>query len=495
MLNSEFVESSGDLSDPAITLPNIAKVDRYGRRLDGGLSDIESSPDEFDGIDSEDSEAERAELSVEEESTSETEDEASMPDLSDIATSRVALKDLDWDNLTAVDILAVLQSVAPTTQKVTVYPSSLGRERLEQERQHGPRLSGTIREYYLERLKYFYAIATFPDAQAAAKLVHSANQMEIGASSNTLNLSFVPEDMSFEDDEIREEADSIPDGYEPVHFVTSALQETNCKDTWDQGDVRRKKALQKKFTADDVDKMDLKAYLASSSESEDEVTKRNRRNLLLEAVQEGAEGDESVFGRSSQTAVDNASDSDSLDEEFTIDPELDNRVEEVVRRKITKTPKISDETTLDRIKRKEAERKQRKKERRAAKIVEKNAETQAKEDAVVAASESQLRATMDGDEDDEARHFDLREVVKKHKLRSKSKLKKWEKQRLKRLDEQTEAKTDPGEFVVDESDDRFKLAGATSEFAIDPTNPNFRKTPAMEKFMTTRAMRRTEVAD
>lgn len=58
------------------------------------------------------------------------------------ATPRLACVDLDWENITAVDILVALRSFIPrggSIKSVTVYPSDYGLERMEAEAKSGPR--------------------------------------------------------------------------------------------------------------------------------------------------------------------------------------------------------------------------------------------------------------------------------------------------------------------------------------------------------------------
>jgi hypothetical protein len=53
----------------------------------------------------------------------------------------LALVDLDWDKLRAVDIVAALRSFLPaggSIKRVTVYPSDYGRQRMQQEAAQGP---------------------------------------------------------------------------------------------------------------------------------------------------------------------------------------------------------------------------------------------------------------------------------------------------------------------------------------------------------------------
>ncbi len=57
------------------------------------------------------------------------------------AACRLALVDLDWDKLRAVDIVAALRSFLPaggSIKRVTVYPSDYGRQRMQQEAAQGP---------------------------------------------------------------------------------------------------------------------------------------------------------------------------------------------------------------------------------------------------------------------------------------------------------------------------------------------------------------------
>jgi hypothetical protein len=59
-----------------------------------------------------------------------------------------------------------------------------------------------LRQYQLERLRYYYAIATFTTV-AAAQLVHDElNGTEFERTANILDLSYVPDGMEFAEDEV-----------------------------------------------------------------------------------------------------------------------------------------------------------------------------------------------------------------------------------------------------------------------------------------------------
>jgi hypothetical protein len=61
-------------------------------------------------------------------------------ELTDSPTPYLAILNLDWTNIRAVDIFAMLQSFCPpgTLKKVEVYPSDFGKEMMEKERVYGP---------------------------------------------------------------------------------------------------------------------------------------------------------------------------------------------------------------------------------------------------------------------------------------------------------------------------------------------------------------------
>lgn len=57
-------------------------------------------------------------------------------------TRRLAVVDLDWDRIKAVDILVVLRSFAGQgrVERVTVYPSDFGLQRMAEEASMGPQV-------------------------------------------------------------------------------------------------------------------------------------------------------------------------------------------------------------------------------------------------------------------------------------------------------------------------------------------------------------------
>ncbi|KAJ5123572.1 hypothetical protein N7448_009669 [Penicillium atrosanguineum] len=277
---------------------------------DGGFS--ESSSEEESSSDEEE------EVEAEEE-----EEELEFPDkqqadvpLGEVST-RIAVVNLDWDNIRATDLMAVFSSFLPAggrVMKVAVYPSEFGKERMEREEIEGPpkeifasskqdviededegldseeeeeqikksMLKGDsgeefnstkLRKYQLERLRYYYAILTFSSKDAAKHVYDLVDGAEYLSSANFFDLRFVPDETDFDDDKPRDDCTRIPDGYKPNEFVTDALQHSKVKLTWDADDKTRKEAQARAFRGSrkDIDENDLKAYLGSdSSDSEDE---------------------------------------------------------------------------------------------------------------------------------------------------------------------------------------------------------------------------------
>jgi len=331
-----------------------AKVDRYGRKLpkDAGRKDleryyrIEDEDDEGDGVD-DDEEVERELRRVEEEGegletssdeeseddTVEEEEEETFGLVGDQGaeevpmgevTSRIAVVNLDWDNIRSADLLAVFSSFVPSggrILKVSIYPSDFGKERMEREEMEGPPKeifgrskadvaqdpspsdsdesdeedlddeaqdekikqsilkedqgnefnSASLRRYQLSRLRYYYAVLICSSPSVAEAIYTAVDGTEYLTTANFFDLRFVPNDTDFSTDKARDECERIPDGYRPNEFVTDALQHSKVRLTWDADDGSRKEAQKRAFSGSraEIDENDLKAYLGSDSEEDD----------------------------------------------------------------------------------------------------------------------------------------------------------------------------------------------------------------------------------
>lgn len=322
-----------------------AKVDRYGRPLedDSERKRLKRRYEFEDGIDDDEVERELRRIekaydpirdggysqsssseessSDEDEADEDTEDQVvslgnqqkgDIP-LGDIS-SRIAVVNLDWDNIRAADLMAVFSSFVPAggrLLKVSIYPSQFGKERMEREEMEGPPKeifksskatvadvgadeevddeqqikdslvqadsgedfdSAALRRYQLQRLHYFYAVLEFSSSTIAKAVYDAVDGTEYLTTANFFDLRFVPDETDFSDDQVRDECDKIPEGYKPNDFVTDALQHSNVKLTWDAEDASRKQAQARAFrgSRNDINENDLKAYLGSDSSSDEE---------------------------------------------------------------------------------------------------------------------------------------------------------------------------------------------------------------------------------
>src|SRR5947207_3804079 len=149
------------------------------------------------------------------------------------ATHRLAAVNLDWDNIHALDILAVMQSFIPTTSEetiksVSIYPSEFGKERIQQEAIKGPAVfdkpatedsdevnTTALRNYQLERLRYYYAIIECSSVSIANVLYKALDGAELGSTANIFDLRFVPDDVTLHDTP-KEAGTDVPDGHRPL---------------------------------------------------------------------------------------------------------------------------------------------------------------------------------------------------------------------------------------------------------------------------------------
>ncbi|WVQ82232.1 hypothetical protein IAT38_004360 [Cryptococcus sp. DSM 104549] len=134
-----------------------------------------------------------------------------------------------------------------------------------------------LRQYQLERLRYYYAIATFSTVAAAEFVMNECNGTEFEQTANVMDLSYVPEGMDFDEDTVTDTATKEPKGYKGNDFVTDALRHSKVKLTWDQDDPNRVKLTRRTLTREEIEEQDFKNLVASSGseasepESEDEA--------------------------------------------------------------------------------------------------------------------------------------------------------------------------------------------------------------------------------
>ncbi|KAJ1030824.1 hypothetical protein NDA18_002054 [Ustilago nuda] len=316
---------------------------------------------------------------------------------------------------------------------VRVYPSDFGKERMAKEDLEGPppeifkgskRRGGdddsedeqkitaksivqvdeggefdeeALRKYQLDRLRYYYAVATFDSKETARHVYNEIDGTEMERTANVFDLRFVPDGMEFPDGEegrdaeFRDEATEDIANYKGVDFKTDALRHSRVKLTWDQDDPERSKLTRMVarggLTKDQLRDDDFKTYLASDTESEpdedEKAAKKGRDRLRALLNLDGSGEDGGGFGKKGKRNGGAFDDPRHDDEEvegemqITFMPGLS----EAAAKKSANGKKAGDEdeTTLEKYLRKQKEKKERKKAARSGTAAAANEDAKVKD--------------------------------------------------------------------------------------------------------------------
>ncbi|KAL6940646.1 hypothetical protein ACO0QE_004558 [Hanseniaspora vineae] len=527
--DSEDSGESGDEGSAASAEPSVSNLDRARGEVP---SDYQSSSDES----SSDSDSD-ADSFMEDESDSEIELEEQKPEDTD-PTSVVACVNMDWDHLKSADLMMTFNSFVPKggkILKVAIYPSEFGKERMAREEVEGPPRelfqskkktkkngkgkgssdsdsesdidikdlyeegdadkdfdSKALRRYQLERLRYYYAIVTCNNVDTAKAIYDNCDKSEYEASSNMFDLRYVPEDMEF-DEEPRDSCTDLPKNYRPMTFTTDALQHSKVKLTWDETPADRMEIAKRAFSQKEIDDMDFKAYLASDSESEDDEAAEEARNKLKSLVSNfgsSAFGNKKpqndTFGQNGEAeGEEEDADEGEVDMEVTFTPALEGGDDD------DKVGSDKEESTIEKVRRKEQERRKKRKEKikelkkqahESKKDKLKSKDVPTNKDAKSTA-ELELLMMEDGAEPDsklnKKAHFNMNEILKS------------EKEKGKKSKYQNKERIIEDSFKPNLDDDRFNEIFEDHEFAIDPTQSEYKATQAMKQIMDERSKRKT----
>ncbi|KAI0307985.1 hypothetical protein B0F90DRAFT_1807324 [Multifurca ochricompacta] len=453
-------------------------------------------------------------------------------------TRRIAIVDLDWDYIRATHLYKIFTStISPVKSSssnpvslpavwgkvlsVRIYPSKFGLERMAHE-ENGPPLKlfkkkktidgeevnektiyetgnadeydeDALRQYQLERLRYYYAIVECGTVQLASHLYSMLQGAELERSANVLNLSFVPDDMTFEV-ECRDQATSVIEStnYQPLDFATDALRHSKVKLTWDQDDPERDRVTRRTLSLKEIEENDFRAYIASSSDSSEHDTKPIKKHIdreKLRALLLSGEGNDLPEGWGGGKTRDMAEGHGDVDMEVTFRPALSGEKDE-------------DETTLGRYQRKLREKRKKRrqdlKEKVEGKPISDDFFAQSEEEDIDGASvtkqrgetrkpstKEELSLLVAPDQPDlETKHFDMATIIKAEKSEGK-------KRKGRKKKENGNHENDlQDNFTIDVKDERFRALHEDYAFAIDPTNPHFKKTRSMSTLLEERSKRK-----
>lgn len=462
------------------------------------------------------------------------------------STNRIAICNMDWDNIKASDLMVLLNSFLPSggvIKKITIYPSEYGLKRMKEEEVRGPielteekqeELSENedneegsayhmekLRRYQLNRLKYYYAVVECDSVASADKLYSECDGMEYESSATRLDMRFIPDDVTF-DQEPREECTKLPDmtKYKPRLFTTTALQQAKVELTWDATNPNRTETIKSALDGK-IDDLDLKDYLASSSESEgdgeasDDEAKSDKDEENEDPIQRYKKLLEEIEKKDEKKS------NKDMEMEISWGIGIKDKAEELVKKK--QNEEVKDLTPFEKLLKKRKEKKKQKKLKNKEKAEHDSAESEegnmsddvpsdidmndpyfAEEfnkpefkkgkvskhskkgnESPVNSEDEKERAELELllDEDDGKAHFSLKKIqeaesTKKSKRKKKLKAK---------MIEQKQALPD---FEVNVNDERFSALYNSHLYNIDPSDPNFKKTKNMDRLIQEKLKRR-----
>lgn len=169
-----------------------------------------------------------------------------------------------------------------------------------------------LRKYERQRMRYYYAVIECDSVATAVQLYDACDGLEVGNTSITFNLQFIPDDVAIDYAAARDSATEVPPNYKPgsvSHGVgTISLDHTKVKLSWDETPLDRRRLLRQDFrNLDESNDDDFKAYLASdSSDSSDSASASSSEEEEEEEEENAAaagDGDDAAAKRAEARAA------------------------------------------------------------------------------------------------------------------------------------------------------------------------------------------------
>ncbi|CAF1301576.1 unnamed protein product [Adineta steineri] len=526
---------------------------------------------------------------------------------SDDVSHRLAICNMDWDRVRAIDIFLLLNSWKPadgTIKSVTIYPSEYGIQQMEAEKKFGP-LPGTaisvpittdqngkhnedqteaeeepelpeiksddedeepnynhdddqdatdpimrerLRKYQLNRLKYYYAVAVCDSEATAAHIYKECDGLEYETSAVRLDLRFIPDSVTFDSSIApHDQCTQLPDKtlYKPLLFRNTALTQTKVRCTWDETPVERRRLTKKKYTLEELEKVDLDAYLASESDEEpqddddnindesgDEDEKKNDDAIFKIPTSIPSDANKKTSNQPIARAPSVLSTQDDIDRyralllDFNEEPKSNkkskkklttffdeqNSDEEHSNQGMLDDDDDDDDSDIDmeitwqpglkgkvdqksQISQNQSEKKKpkNKKQEKSNLLREQMEQREEEEDDGPTENDRETLELLTVDDDiDEKRDYNLRDMIKSHKQSTKAAAKNAKKSKHMQqtsLDTSETNKNDDA-FQLNVDDTRFKAIYDKSAFNIDQTDPRFKATAGTQRLIDEKLKKR-----
>jgi hypothetical protein len=378
-------------------------------------------------------------------------------------TYRIAIQNLDWEHISAVDLFVLLSSFCKGKQKilkVEIYPSEFGMKEIEKEKVNGPDtdifdndrrqkdsnnhvindLDDVIedeerdeyrgydqiklRKYELKKLQYYYAVVYCDSKETGLDIYTQCDGMEIEKTQCFMDMRFVPDELQSFPYSPKEACNSMPHNYEPNFGSNRALQHSKVKLTWDSNDHKRNELISKAFKKEQFKEDEINQLLVSS-DSEDEEDLKDF-NDLLNNVDDSKELN--LLRRKKNKAL-------NIKEGETITITFNKGFEGINTSENNKTTR-EDKSLYDQYIEKKKNRRR-----------EKKVEEKAKRDNI---NSERKGISHKGNNDNKASNKQTLGLLVDQSLKGKA-------------------------FKYNTGDDRFKAIGEDSKYAIDPTYKDFKK--------------------
>ena len=119
--------------------------------------------------------------------------------------------------------------------------------------------------------------------ETAVRIDEECDGIEYETSAVRLDLRFIPDSMIFDSSIIpHDQCTQLSDKsvYKPIRFRNTALTQTKVRCTWDETPIERRRLTKKRnYTVEQLDQVNLDAYLASESDEEIQNNYDNDNNI------------------------------------------------------------------------------------------------------------------------------------------------------------------------------------------------------------------------
>ncbi|GAU95076.1 hypothetical protein RvY_06754 [Ramazzottius varieornatus] len=547
--NDRFKLPDGDGTDEDTSDEEEDDNNNAGRDFSRGKGNVESSSSEESTDEDEDGPISKGEEIEEiEHPWAELANDAPS---TDEVTNRLALVNMDWENIRPEDIFALLNSFKPTNgsiESITIYPSEYGKAKMAEEGTKGPleyeapkngeeeeeddldadldseeyrkKATEKLRKYQLNRLKYYYAVVVCDSKETANKVYEECDGLEYENSSTVVDLRFVPDEMEFDDSEAKSTVKNLPANYQPAEFVSTALQQSKVRCSWDET-ARDRQGLGKLVDWAKMD--DIQAYLASSSSEQDagdvDDVDNDTRSVRSTKDPEAIERYRALILE--RDSKDKSKKKDTLSDESDVDLEVDwepgvKTSTEIALNEQKKRAEVSQLTPFEKILEKQKLRRKNKKleksEKKSIKVARMEDEEEESDDDLEGSSEDEEEEEEEEDEEDDSeeeegeheaekekadlellvqddkdskRHFSLKKL-----MRDGGEVSKTKKKQLRKKRKAGEAAEEPEDgFQMDLKDERFEALFTSNQYNVDMSDPAFKKTKAMDALIKEKLQR------